>query len=702
MHYRGFLLDPFQEQAIGHLQDGDSVLVAAPTGTGKTIIADWAVDEALARGKRVVYTAPIKALSNQKYRDYCRLHGEDRVGLVTGDLVIRRQAPCLVMTTEILRNILLGGEDVSDLYAVVVDEVHFLDDRERGTVWEEILIYLPEHVLVVALSATIPNLDEFAAWLSHVRQRPVRIVTEPRRAVPLDEHFVTRGRGILDPKAFHAYARSAAGEVASDRRGNRDRREAPRGRRGGDDDAKGAVQRTRPLDVLDALVDKDWLPALYFVFSRKDAERFAHAIVQRSRHVLLNKDERARASAFIDEASAEVGPALDRTLRDMYLHGIAYHHAGLHVQLKGLVEQLYEMRLIKLLFCTSTFALGINMPARTVVFHSLKKFDGTAVLPLPTRGFMQKAGRAGRRGMDEVGHVVLRMDPDEYPELAPIIERYRKQQYEPVRSSFSLSWNSIVNLLEAHDLEHIRTIVDRSFLAWHRVRVAQEQVERAEQLERAAEDGSGSRKDLKEAGRLRRRADQAGDQCWLEFLHKRDFLRGVGYLAADDSFNAGARVLRHLQISEIFMTELVLSGQLEDLDAATTFGMLCAVTSELPRTVHCNFRYARKDRELMEKVEKVRMSDVVRGAEELTRMPVTFGPDMLPLGRAWCEGQSLEAVMLLITSPTDYAGTLVSSLRRAKDLASQLVDVYAEVPDRAQFYRELVRTVSRDEVEVVG
>lgn len=698
MHYRGFLLDRFQEQAILHLQADESVLVAAPTGTGKTIIADWAVDEGLARGKRVVYTAPIKALSNQKYRDYCRLHGEERVGLVTGDLVIRRQAPCLVMTTEILRNILLGGEDVSDLYAVVVDEVHFLDDRERGTVWEEILIYLPPHVLVVALSATVPNLEEFAAWLAHVRQRPVRVVTEPRRAVPLDEHFATRDRGILDPRAFHAYARSAGAAPAVDR----SQSGRGRGRSRDDADRRNSVQRVRPIEVLDALVDRDWLPALYFVFSRRDAERFAHTIAQRSRHVLLNGEERARAAAFMDEIGGEIGPALDRDTRDLYLRGIAYHHAGLHVQLKSLVEQLYEQRLIKLLFCTSTFALGINMPARTVVFHGLKKFDGTTVGPLPTRGFMQKAGRAGRRGMDEVGHVVLRIDPDEYEELLPVIERYRKQQYEPVRSSFTLSWNSIVNLMEAHDLEHIRTIVDRSFLNWHRVQVANEQLVRADALERATGDREPSRRDLKEAGRLRRRADQAGEQCWMEFLHKQQFLESIGYLGADGSFNAGARVLRHLQISEIFMTELVLSGELEGLDAPTTFGVLCAVTSELARTVQCNFRFARKDRELMERIERVRMSDVVRGAEELTKLPVTFGPDMLPLGRAWCDGQSLEAVMALITSPTDYAGTLVSSLRRAKDLASQLIDVYAEDPDRAEFFRTLARTVSRDEVEVVG
>ena len=185
MQYRGFELDPFQVEAIEALAAGRSVLVSAPTGTGKTVVADWVVEDALRKGRQVVYTAPIKALSNQKFRDYCRLHGEENVGLVTGDLVIRREAPVRVMTTEILRNMLLTGEQLPDLAAVVVDEIHFLDDPERGTTWEEVLIYLDPSVQVVGLSATLSNLDSFAAWLSSVRGSEVAVVREDRRAVPL-------------------------------------------------------------------------------------------------------------------------------------------------------------------------------------------------------------------------------------------------------------------------------------------------------------------------------------------------------------------------------------------------------------------------------------------------------------------------------------------------------------------------------------
>ncbi|MFM2163015.1 MAG: hypothetical protein RLZZ383_2527, partial [Pseudomonadota bacterium] len=272
MQYRGLTLDPFQAQAIEHLHQGRSVLVAAPTGTGKTIIADWIVEEAMRTGKRVVYTAPIKALSNQKYRDYVRLYGEENVGLVTGDLVIRRNAPCLVMTTEILRNMLLAGEAVDDLLAVVVDEIHFLDDRERGTVWEEVLIYLPQHVLIVALSATLPNLTEFAAWLTHVRQRPVEVVIETRRAVPLDFWFLTRGRGLQRTEEFEDFVRSVGSPAPAPR--GRFGRDRGRGRGRGDAE-RPDFPRTHPIDALKAIRQREWLPMMYFVFSRKDAERFA-------------------------------------------------------------------------------------------------------------------------------------------------------------------------------------------------------------------------------------------------------------------------------------------------------------------------------------------------------------------------------------------------------------------------------------------
>jgi len=701
MEYRGLTLDPFQAEAIGHLQAGRSVLVCAPTGTGKTIIADWVVEQALTSGREVVYTAPIKALSNQKFRDYTRLHGEERVGLVTGDLVIRREAPCRVMTTEILRNMLLSGEDLAKLHAVVIDEIHFLDDRERGTVWEELLIYLPKHVLIIGLSATLSNVQAFAAWMSEVRQAPVEVLIETRRTVPLTFHLANTATGIVTPEVFHQRflkQRSTAEEPAADRRrrGRRARDERP--------DRRRHVRRTRHGDIIDMLLRRDLLPCLYFAFSRRDIEANARWLLRELRADLLTPREHDAIDQRLERARREIGAALTHELRAMYARGIAFHHAGLHVSLKALVEELYEAKLIKVLYCTSTFALGINMPARSVAFDGLKKYDGRAVNPLTVRGFMQKAGRAGRRGLDETGDVVLRMDWADYEELQPLLKNYFEGRPEPVRSSFSLSWNSIVRLLSSHDRAAVREIVHKSFLNWHLEAMAAEQIERAEELERSAEQqrsDSASRRARKEARRLRTRAERAGSRCWEEFERKERFLIDAGYIAPDGTFNAGARVLMHLQITEILVAELVLTGVFEGLDDPTLFGLLCALVSDFPRKADRRYGLDRELRELARRVEQVRRSPIVVDAEALTQLEVAWSPFWIPLGQAWVRGASFVEVLEMLDTPTDIAGDIVGTFRRAKDLCKQLADVHGDVAERAEALRALSRRVSRDEVEVV-
>jgi superfamily II RNA helicase len=293
------------------------------------------------------------------------------------------------------------------------------------------------------------------------------------------------------------------------------------------------------------------------------------------------------------------------------------------------------------------------------------------------------------------------MDPEEYEELKPVVQRYRKGAYEPVRSSFNLSFNSIVHLIQRHGLEAVRRIVDRSFLAWHLTQQAREQFARAEKLEQGHGEKGASRQELKEAQKLRTRAENAGSQTWDQFLERRTFLQSIGYLAQDDTFNAGARVLQHIQIAEIFMTELVLSGELEMLDADTLFGVLCGVCGDLPRGAQPNFSPTRHDRELVAKLQKVRFSAPVTGSEALLGQPVTWSPEMVVLGRCWAEGTSLTEILLMVRSPTDISGTLVSCFRRAKDLVGQLKAVYAQIPEIATTMHELIKKVSRDEVEVV-
>lgn len=696
MNYRGLELDLFQTQAIDAIEAGSPVLVCAPTGTGKTIIADYIVDRALRRGREVVYTAPIKALSNQKFRDYCRLHGDEKVGLLTGDLVIRRDAPCRVMTTEILRNMLLAKEQLPELDAVVIDEIHFLDDRERGTTWEELLIYLPPHVQVVGLSATLQNMRAFADWMTSVRGRKVEVVTETRRTVPLRPWICNINDGLVHPADFdkqhQRWAKHNANQEPARRHGREERGRGRRPHHNG--------PTTSHTDVFDHLRENDLLPCLYFSFSRKTCEQYARNLGSRLRRSLLDRDEAERMDLALDKfASTESGKALDDDLRSLYRTGIAYHHAGVNVVLKALVEELYEQRLIKILYCTSTFALGINMPARTVVFDGLRKFDGHSLRPLTTREFMQKAGRAGRRGMDEVGHVVIRMDHEDWDETRLPLQAYLRGEPEPVRSSFSLSFNSIVNLLEHNPMERIREVVDKSFLTFSRREEASRMLAEADRMSKDLDD-TASRKALKNVTKLQDRARTFEDRSWEEFQRKVDFLKSVGYIDPSGEFAAGARVLRHVQIEEIFVTELVLSGMLEDLSGPLIFGLMCSVNKEFGRDVRV--RPAKgADLEAGRAANKIRYSGVVTSAEQLTNVQVTWCPDMIFFGRSWAEGRSLGELLLTLDSKTDISGDLVGAFRRAKDLIGQLKMVYADDPTRAQMFGDLIRTVSRDEVLVV-
>ncbi len=707
--YRGLVLDPFQAEAIDHVEAGRSVLVAAPTGTGKTLIADRVVDRALEQGRQVVYTAPVKALSNQKYRDYCRLHGEDRIGLVTGDLVVRRDAPCRVMTTEILRNMLLGDEDLGTLQAVILDEIHYLADRERGTVWEEVLIYLPPTVQILGLSATLSNLDDFAAWLSSVRGQQVEVIREDRRAVPLEVRLACRSTGLVSPEAYEERFRQWEHRDRSEpRRRGRDHRRRGRGPR--ERRHRGPI--TRHTDLFD-LLHPGLSPYLYFLPSRKQTEAFARTLGQRLDQSLLGRTDRQRLREVLDEAARTLGPeVLDRELKALYRKGIAFHHAGLHVQLKSLVERLYEARLLRVLYTTTTFALGINMPARTVVMDTIEEFDGRQMGPVSVRQFMQKAGRAGRRGMDEAGSVVLRVDFEDYGRTRPHLARYLEGESEPVLSAFSLSFHSVVRLLDRHDTDGIKDLVGRSFLAWRLESRSEDLLAQADQLEQGLRSAGWSeelevvppkiRRKLKELRRLRRRAHSGSDRVWQDFQRRRFFLRDLGYLDEDDGFAAGARALEHIQIEEIFTTELILSGLVHELPADLLFGVCCAMTNRLPKDVELQRRPTGSCRQAAKAVGRIRYSDPVKRAEDLTGLEVNWDPDLIPFGLAWAQGRSLAELMLTYWSRTDCSGSLISGFRRAKDLVAQIRDAVREDEDLAKALKGVIKAVARDEVVVVA
>jgi len=725
MEYRGLTLDPFQQQAIEHVDADRSVLVSAPTGTGKTLIADYIVEKALTENKEVIYTAPIKALSNQKYRDYTRLYGYDKVGLITGDNVINRDAPLRIMTTEILRNMLLSGEELPHLSHVIIDEIHFLDDIERGTVWEEVLIYLPSRVKILGLSATLANIQEFSDWLSYVRSEEVPVVIEDTRHVPLSIYMANRDAGICDFDRYkylharwHTLAKKA--QVEAEKRKAREgggggRRRRGRGRGGGKLMLPGQKE-TRHFDLI-KMLGAEFQPILYFAFSRKMCEQFSRELGRKSPDEgFTTEEEKALIKARVDQFDYEFEKVMTSDQEAMYLKGIACHHAGLHVGLKAFVEDLYERKLIKVLYCTSTFALGINMPARTTCFQALRKYNGHSVVPLTVRQFMQKAGRAGRRGIDHVGYVVILEEFWDFERDGDAIAAYISGDHEKVRSAFNLSFNSVVNLLDRHngDLDQIRDIIDKSFLTFSHRQAAKAAERRLEAIaEKLASDGWDPRKEdagtpprhlmsrAKKYRKLTRRRRKEDDKVWSDFNEKVSLLQGIGYLDEQLEFNAGAKVLRHLQIEEIFSTELVLSGILDDHEPALIFGAVCAMSNSFSRAVSIRVRPRGLQGKLSKAMRQIRYGEAVRNSEYAIGQQVTFTPEMISFGVSWFEGKSLQEMLLSIDSATDISGDLVSAFRRAKDLCQQLKRVYEEDPYMSEKLKTILKTVSRDEVEVV-
>lgn len=429
-----FKLDRFQEEAISHIDQGHSVIVAAPTGAGKTVIAEWALKRALAENRTVIYTAPIKALSNQKFRDF-REEYPGQVGIVTGDVSLNPDAPILIMTTEIYRNSLFeGSERIKKLGWVIFDEIHYLDDPERGTVWEEALMFTPPEVHILALSATVPNVDELAAWIRSLHGRNIVVVKEHHRPVPLEFLYQAQGRILrsVDQLSRIGY------EGRSDWR--------PRGHRhrGRHWHQSHRAKPNRLDTIIRQILDNNQIPCIYFAFSRRKTEHLAEEACSFD---FLNENEQNAIEALYNsllERHQLAGEKSAEILRPFIRKGIAYHHAGMLPTLKEVVEQLFTSRCLKLIFTTETFALGINMPARAVIFDELQKYYGTGFKNLTTRDFYQMAGRAGRRGMDSKGFVYMRLRPHDI--TLQEVERIVSGKPEPIRSQLNATYATLLNL----------------------------------------------------------------------------------------------------------------------------------------------------------------------------------------------------------------------------------------------------------------
>src|SRR5579884_3561693 len=750
-----FPIDQFQQEAIAHLAQGQSVLVAAPTGTGKTLVAEFAIWQAQQRQQRVIYTTPLKALSNQKYRDLRDLYGYDNVGLVTGDIVEHSRASIVIMTTEVYRNMLLeeGGDrltsdddfvpsSLADVGFVVFDELHYLSDVGRGPVWEEAIICSPAHIQLVGLSATVSNAEDLASWISRVH-RPIELVVHEERAVPLEHyyfldrklHLVQDAQGNRvhvfpnvggEAKLAQAMGRNRAfmfededeeddldddfwlnrrqrGKAfqPSARRSSTAQREADESQQNNEQQSENQVaevqkkpkrppqrQAPGPGEILTVLRDQDMLPCLYFLPGRRVVEEAALAAAL---HSFTTPEEEAHireeVGVWLDRLPKE-----DRNLQQVHSlvgllpRGLAFHHAGLLPGLKVLVETLFARGYLRAVFATDTLALGVNMPARSVVVGSLSKFDGQEMRLLTPNEYSQLTGRAGRRGKDIRGAAVIPYSP--WEQFEPSFGRITGDLL-PVTSSFVVRYNSVLNLWRPGDVQHLRRICASSLREFQRYHLWElnelHRLEMRYQKARAA----GKRKGAASAGArqaLEKRRAKIGafplSRAGAAELDGTIFvLRALGYIGQDDRLTLKGQILRTIfHPSGILIVELMLNGALDNLSAHELAEVCSWFTFDNDRRL--NNRNLVRPRLVQVRRALWQIMEHVHGIEE--RAGVQFTPGVMPdfhgVALSWSRGMSLNGLLRHI----DLAeGDILMLLNQTIDLLQQVQSAVGQVLDNA-------------------
>ena len=716
-----FPLDPFQVEAMVHLAQGQSVMVAAPTGTGKTMVAEYAIWVAQQRKQRVIYTTPLKALSNQKYRDLRELFGYDTVGLVTGDIVEHSRASVVIMTTEVYRNMLLeeGGERFSDngdglglpsalddVGFVIFDELHYLSDIGRGPVWEEAIICSPKHVQLVGLSATVSNAEDLASWMSRVH-RPIELVVHEQRAVPLEHYYFLDNTLHLvkdaDGKRIEHFP-NVGGEAKIAQMMGRRRFYEDEDDENEDEpwQAKPARPKQRkaptPGEILSVLREADLLPCLYFLPGRRVVEE---AAMSAALHLFTTPEEQVLIKEEVN-LWLETLPKEDRSLQQVYAladllpRGLAFHHAGILPGLKVLVETLFARGYLRAVFATDTLALGVNMPARSVIVGSLSKFDGQEMRLLTPNEYRQLTGRAGRRGMDIHGAAIIPYSPWEPFESA--FERITGELL-PVTSSFVIRYNSVLNLWRPGDVQHLRRICASSlreyqrYLLWeHREQVRLEKLEmryhtgkketskkRAKAIEGATLALERRRKSIGAYPLSRAGAAELDGTIFA--------LRALGYIGQDDQLTIKGRLLRGIfHPSGVLIIELMLLGVLDELTAGELAEVCSWFTFDNDRRLNnrdiLNTNLKRVRSELW------RIEQNIHGIEERAGLNATPGivPDFHGVVLAWARGMSLVGLLRRI----DLAeGDLLMLLNQTIDLLQQVQSAVGQLLDARDVWEQL-------------
>jgi superfamily II RNA helicase len=752
-----FPLDLFQREAMNQLALGQSVLVAAPTGTGKTLVAEYAIWLAQKRQQRTIYTTPLKALSNQKYRDLRKQYGNDAVGLVTGDIVEHSQASIVIMTTEVYRNMLLeeGGEPLIDGQRaapaslqntgfVIFDELHYLSDIGRGPVWEEAIICSPSHVQLVGLSATVSNAEDLTNWISRVH-RPISLITHEQRAVPLEHFYFLDGKLHLvqdaegnrverfpniggEAKLAQMAARGRAGRAlpsgnqededlkvdiqnpqedkqvqpmpandgtaivnsiaseaqptstASAQQSNKPKRPKPR-------------KTPEPGEILTILRDADLLPCLYFLPGRRVVEE---AAMSSARHNFTTPEEEALIHEEIN-VWLEHLPKEDRNLQQVHglirllPRGLAFHHAGLLPGLKVLVETLFARGHLRAVFATDTLALGINMPARSVVVGSLSKFDGQEMRLLTPNEYSQLTGRAGRRGMDVRGAAIIPYSPWEPFEAS---FQHITGELLPVTSSFVIRYNSVLNLWRPGDIQHLRRICASSLREFQRYILWElEELHRLEKrYQKAKKAGKKKGAASYEAERaLAKRRERIGafplSRAGAAELNGTIFsLRALGYINQQDQLTLKGQLLSNIfHPAGILLIELMTLGALDELSAHELAEVCSWFTYD-------NDRRLNNRQPLPHKLQNVRrqlwqVTQHVRAIEE--RAQINFTPGIVPefhgLALSWSRGTSLSGLLRRI----DLAeGDILMLLNQTIDLIQQMQAAIGHVLDKRGIWEQ--------------
>ncbi len=681
--YKNFILDPFQIEATDSLEKGRTVIVSAATGTGKTLIADFIINHLIIEYKKqfpfykneqqtqksttqyfsrplVIYTAPLKALSNQKYREFTHEYGPEFVGILTGDVQINPSAPLVIMTTEIYRNMLVSGDPLlNQVRYTIFDEVHYLSDYERGTIWEESIIFSPDDVKFLCLSATIPNANEFAGWIKSIKGHYVDVIDWAERVVPLKYLLYDSELGICDFKSFKKEIikeqQASISELSVlDQRALRKLKKKNFKKWQRLVNKRRKKERLHPppkhTKLVEDLEKKDMLPALLFLFSRKDCQNKARELAQN--YDFSTPEGRAELNKLYNALIEPELRDLDsvRLVRNAAQHGIGIHHAGLLPGLKLMIENLFNLGHLKVLYATETFALGVNMPARTVGFLSLRKYDGFRNRFLLNNEFQQCAGRAGRRGIDEIGYIVTLMSRDKND-----LNEYRaisSPNQEPIVSQFTLSYNTVINLVKNHTQEERDRILKSSFDYYVR------------------------KKNNKHMWVLRR------------FNQYLKLLKNLEYIAGERVTHKGefaSKIYTH----EILVTEIFESNLHTFLDNIAIAILLATIMYEERHNDHFKF-----DREFdyFEKISSVISRNQIVADEinyvNLKRMCLTV--------RTWCQGASFNE---LLEYSNLEEGDIIHIFRNTIDLARQVMHA-SDNPSLQERIEKIIVMLDRDVVKV--